>query len=158
MNDTPEKVSSATPLEKEDQEALDRVNGSAHQGAAPFPPTAEGSQGSSAVPPTPQSVTFAGHITALVNEFFVRRFGPDKALSGALLDAIKQDTALALDTYFPNVETKPGVFAALALGGHFIACQRQARQESATQSALSAKAEPAKPPFSNTLSESERES
>lgn len=151
------EVSSATdPLDKEDQDALDRVTGSEHQGSAPVSPAAEGPQGSPAA--TPQSLMFAGHVSTLFNEFFLRRFGPDKGLSAPLLTAIQQDLALALDTYFPNVEAKPGMFAALAIGGHFFACQAQVQKDSATPSASSDKAGAEKPPSLNISSDENRES
>lgn len=157
MTTTTAPASSATePLDKEDQDALDRVTGSDNQGSAPVSPAAGGPQGSPAA--TPQSLMFAGHVSTLCNEFFVRRFGPDKGLSAPLLTAIQQDLALALDTYFPNVEAKPGMFAALAIGGHFLACQAQARKETATPSGSSDKAAAEKLPSSSISSDANRES
>lgn len=152
MNQHKEKVSSASSavLDPEDHAALDRANGvnvgdSAIQGAASPSPGVDG--GIPPSTPTQQSSIFAGHVATLCNEFFVRRFGADKSLSSGLLEAIKLDVATALDTYFPNVQAKPGIFSALVLIGHYAACARQASIE--TRSASSAKAEPEKPPSLN---------
>ncbi len=147
---TPEKASSVSSgsLEAEDREALERahntkMDGSANQGAASSSPGGDGPKGPSS--PTPQSQVFAGHVASLCNEFFIRKFGPDKALSGGMLDALKMDTAAALDLYLPNVDAKPGIFSALVLIGHYIQCSRDKQTEK--QSGSSDKAEQEKQPF-----------
>lgn len=150
MNQHPqEKVSSASSasLESEDREALARaqdpkLDGSANQGAASSSPGGDGPKGPSS--PTPQSQVFAGHVATLCNEFFIRRFGPDKGLSSGMLDALKLDTATALDTYLPNIDAKPGMFSALVLIGHYIQCSRDKQTEKPLES--SDKAEPEKQP------------
>ena len=145
MKATKQAASSATEaLDPEDRAALDltqQADGAGNQGPAPSPPGVDSPQGAST--PTPQAQTYAGYAASLCNEFFVRRFGPDKGLSPQLLDAIRADLALALDTYFPRIEAKPGLFALVALGGHFLACQTEAKA-SARQSGSSGKAEPEK--------------
>lgn len=143
-----EKASSATSasLDPEDREALERaqptnLDSSANQGAALSSPGEGGPKGSPS--PTPQSQVFAGHVAMLCNEFFLKKFGPDKGLSQGMLDALKLDTATALDTYLPNIDAKPGMFSALVLIGHYIQCSRAKQTETPSESLD--KAEPEKP-------------
>lgn len=152
MNPQHEPASSASePLDREDREALDRVSGSANQGAAPGSPTAGGPQGSPAV--TPQALVWAGHVVSLCNQFFITKFGAEAALPDRISIPIQSDLALAIDTYLPALDAKPGIFAAIALAGHFIACAQAA---SAKRSASSARAGAEKPPSSSSSSDSDR--
>lgn len=149
MTQNKEKASSASEraaLDAEDREALERaqptnLDSSANQGAALSSPGEGGPKG--APSPTPQAQLFAGHVAMLCNEFFLKKFGPDKGLSQAMLDALKLDTATALDTYLPNIDAKPGMFSALVLIGHYIQCSRA--QQTEIPSASLDKAEPEKP-------------
>lgn len=144
--------SSGIDLDEADLTALnylDDKGGTGNQGPEPPPPGVGSPSG--APTPTPQALTYAGHGASLCNEFFLRRFGPDKGLSPQLLGAIQADLALAIDTYFPAIEAKPGLFALVAIGGHYFACQTEAKA-SGKQSASSAKVEAEKPPCSSPLS------
>jgi len=135
-----EKASSGSdaPLDAEDRAALDKVADAGNQSPPSASPTAEGGQPSSAV--TQSSMLWAGHALSLCNQFFVSRFGDGGAIPGAILDPIKLDLAAAIDAYLPAIDAKPGVFAAVALGGHFFACL-QAAKGNATPSESSDKAE-----------------
>lgn len=158
MTDPNEKVSSASkPLDSEDAEAL-RVAGSAYQGTESASPAAGDGQPSPAVNQlSPGAVMWAGHALALCNQFFVSRFGAEGKIPDAVLEPIRNDLALAIDTYLPTVETKPGIFALVALGGHFFACQRE-RVRNAKQSESSGSQEPERQPFSGGSSEADRAS
>lgn len=112
------------PLETEDIEALARVAGSANQSTESASPAAGDGQPSPAVNRSPGALMWAGHAVNLCNQFFVARFGTEGKIPDSVLDPIRDDLALAIDTYLPSIEAKPGVFALVALGGHFFACQR----------------------------------
>lgn len=149
MKNPSEKASSDSnaPLDKEDREALTRAQGetldsSGNQGPALSSPGEGGPKGSPS--PTPQAQLFAGHVAMLCNEFFLRKFGPENGLSSGMLDAIKLDTAAAIDLYLPNVDAKPGMFSALVVIGHYIQCARN--KPTVTPLESSVKAEPEKQP------------
>lgn len=154
MNKTASPDSSATKLDPEDRDALDRLNGdlggSANQGAAPSTPGASAPQGAAA--PTPNATLWAGHVAALCNQFFISRFGEAGAIPETILAPIKADLAAAIDAYLPQLDAKPGIFAAVALGSHFVTCQQRARAN-ARPSGSSDKVEPEKVRSSNALPE-----
>lgn len=146
MTNQNEKASGASsaPLDPEDREALERAqpDSSGNQGPALSSPGEGGPKG--APSPTPQAQLFAGHVAMLCNEFFLKKFGAENGLSGGMLDAIKLDTAAAIDLYLPNVDAKPGMFSALVLIGHYIQCARN--QQTVKPLASSDRAEPEKQP------------
>ena len=143
------------PLDVEDTEALARVAGSANQGTESASPAAGGGQPSPAVNLSPGALMWAGHAVNLCNQFFVARFGAEGKIPDSVLDPIRNDLALAIDTYLPSIEAKPGVFALVALGGHFFACQRA---HSEKPSASSDSPGPEKLRSSGSSSDAERES
>lgn len=143
------------PLDKADRDALARVGATGPQDPAASTPTAaEDGQPSSAVS-SAGSQMWAGHAATLANQFFRSKFGPAGAIPDTILSAIKADLAAAIDAYLPAIDARPGIFALVALGGHFVACAAQAKKEK--PSASWDKAEPEKPLSSESSSGENRE-
>ncbi len=156
MKSTPPKVSSGSEdLDTEDRAALSKVGDAGNQSPPSPSPTAEAGQPAPAV--TPSSLVWAGHVVTLCNQYFVTRYGSGAAIPGAILDPIKTDIAAAIDAYLPAVESQPGVFALVALGGHFFACQQSAK-DSAKPSASSDRAGAERPHSSSSSSNGNGES
>ena len=149
------KDKGVTPEQRdpEDVEALSRatgesIGGAANQGAATPSPGAGATK--EALAPTPGAQMFSDILADLFDEFFVRKFGGNSSLSERFKTGLKADIALAIDTYIPNVQTRPGVTALIILGSHYALCARQAAIEK--RLASSDKAAQGKPLSSSSLS------